>query len=163
MQRVSLIAEGPEKRVRMANLAIVGTHSTNGVAEIHSRLLRTTVVSDLAEIFPERFNNKTNGVTPRRWLLLANPDLARLITSAIGTGWITDLTQLKKIAPLADDPAFREGFRRAKHAAKERFAAWLRIDDRAGRRPPFHLRYPGQTHSRIQTPTSKYPSCHRSL
>ncbi len=73
--RVSLIAEGPEKRVRMANLAIVGTHSTNGVAEIHSRLLRTTVVSDLAELFPERFNNKTNGVTPRRWLLLANPDL----------------------------------------------------------------------------------------
>ena len=84
LPRVSLIAEGPEKRVRMANLAIVGTHSTNGVAEIHSRLLRTTVVADLAEIFPERFNNKTNGVTPRRWLLLANPDLARLITSAIG-------------------------------------------------------------------------------
>ena len=80
VSRVSLITEGPEKRVRMANLAIVGTHSTNGVAEIHSRLLRTTVVSDLAEIFPERFNNKTNGVTPRRWLLLANPDLSRLIT-----------------------------------------------------------------------------------
>ena len=75
--RVSLIAERPEKQVRMANLAIVGTHSTNGVAEIHSRLLRTTVVADLAEMFPERFNNKTNGVTPRRWLLLANPDLAR--------------------------------------------------------------------------------------
>ncbi len=126
LQRVSLITEGNEKRVRMANLAIVGTHSTNGVAEIHSRLLRTTVVSDLAEIFPGRFNNKTNGVTPRRWLLLANPDLARLITSAIGPGWVTELMQLRKIAPLADDAAFREGFRRAKHAAKERFAAWLR-------------------------------------
>ena len=92
LARVSLIAEGPEKRVRMANLAIVGTHSTNGVAEIHSRLLKKTVVADLAEIFPERFNNKTNGVTPRRWLLLANPDLARLISSAIGDGWITELT-----------------------------------------------------------------------
>ena len=88
LARVSLIAEGPEKRVRMANLAIVGTHSTNGVAEIHSRLLSTTVVSDLAEIFPDRFNNKTNGVTPRRWLLLANPDLARLLSNSIGNGWI---------------------------------------------------------------------------
>ena len=127
LARVSLIAEGPEKRVRMANLAIVGTHSTNGVAEIHSRLLRTTVVSDLAEIFPERFNNKTNGVTPRRWLLLANPDLARLLSSAIGDGWITDLSQLKKIVPLADDPAFLEGFRAAKRAAKARFASWLRM------------------------------------
>ena len=126
VSRVSLIAEGPEKRVRMANLAIVGTHSTNGVAEIHSRLLRTTVVSDLAEIFPDRFNNKTNGVTPRRWLLLANPDLSRLITDAIGDGWVTDLAQLKKIVPLADDPSFRDGFRRAKRAAKARFADWLK-------------------------------------
>ena len=124
--RVSLIAEGTEKRVRMANLAIVGTHSTNGVAEIHSRLLRKTVVSDLAEIFPERFNNKTNGVTPRRWLLLANPDLSRLITDAIGDGWVNDLAQLKKIVPLADDRAFADGFRRAKRAAKARFAAWLK-------------------------------------
>ncbi len=123
--RVSLFAEGPEKRVRMANLAIVGTHSTNGVAEIHSRLLRTSVVSDLAELFPERFNNKTNGVTPRRWLLLANPDLSRLITDAIGPGWITDLAQLRKLVPMADDPAFRDGFRQAKRAAKDRFAAWL--------------------------------------
>ena len=76
-QRVSLIEEGPTKHVRMANLAIVGSHSTNGVAAIHSRLLRTMTVKDLAEMFPERFNNKTNGVTPRRWLLLANPALAR--------------------------------------------------------------------------------------
>jgi glycogen phosphorylase len=125
ISRVSLITVGPEKRVRMANLAIVGTHSTNGVAEIHSRLLRTTVVSDLAEIFPERFNNKTNGVTPRRWLLLSNPDLSRLINDAIGDGWVCDLAQLKKIVPLADDPSFRDGFRRAKRAAKARFATWL--------------------------------------
>ena len=76
LQRVSLIEEGPAKQVRMANLAIVGSHSTNGVAAIHPKLLRTTTVRDFAEIFPERFNNKTNGVTPRRWLLLANPALA---------------------------------------------------------------------------------------
>ena len=126
LSRISLIAEGPEKRVRMANLAIVGTHSTNGVAEIHSRLLRTTVVSDLAAIFPERFNNKTNGVTPRRWLLLANPDLSRLISGAIGDGWVSDLSQLKKIVPLADDASFRGGFRQAKRAAKTRFAVWLK-------------------------------------
>jgi starch phosphorylase len=124
--RVSIVAEGPEKRIRMANLAIVGSHSTNGVAEIHTRLLRTTVVKDLAEIFPERFSNKTNGVTPRRWLLLANPDLSRVITQAIGKGWVTDLAELAKIVPLAGDRAFLDGFRRAKHAAKTRLAAWLK-------------------------------------
>ncbi len=124
--RVSIFAEGQEKRVRMANLAVVGTHSTNGVAEIHTRLLRTTVLKDLAEIFPERFSNKTNGVTPRRWLLLANPDLARLITEAIGDDWVTDLGELVNIVPFAEDRTFLEGFRRAKRAAKTRFAAWLK-------------------------------------
>src|SRR5258707_8765354 len=94
---VSLIEEGPQKHVRMANLAIVGSHSTNGVAAIHSGLLRTVTVKDLAELFPERFSNKTNGVTPRRWLLLANPALAHTITEAIGDGWITDLGQLSKL------------------------------------------------------------------
>src|SRR5499433_1672425 len=92
--RVSVIEEGPAKHVRMANLAIVGSHSTNGVAAIHSELLRTVTVKDLAEMFPERFSNKTNGVTPRRWLLLANPALANAITEAIGDGWVTDLCQL---------------------------------------------------------------------
>src|SRR5262249_53928352 len=87
--RMSLIEEGPVRKVRMAHLAIVGTHSTNGVAEIHSGLLKTAVVPDFADMFPERFNNKTNGVTPRRWLLLCNPGLARLITEAIGDGWVT--------------------------------------------------------------------------
>src|SRR5947207_14239775 len=92
--RTSLIEEGSAKHVRMANLAIVGSHSTNGVAAIHSALLRATTVKDLAETFPERFSNKTNGVTPRRWMLLANPALAGLITDAIGDGWMTDLGQL---------------------------------------------------------------------
>src|SRR5215471_11060447 len=111
--RASLIEEGPSKHVRMANLAIVGSHSTNGVAAIHSALLRSRTVKDLAEMFPERFNNKTNGVAPRRWLLLANPALARTITDAVGDGWITDLSQLNKLKPLAEDRSFRDGFRKA--------------------------------------------------
>ncbi len=124
--RVSLVEEGPDRKVRMANLAIVGSHSTNGVAAIHSELLRTTTVRDLAEIFPERFNNKTNGVTPRRWLLVANPPLTRTITDAIGDGWITDLTRLGGLKPLAGDAGFQEAFRRAKREAKTQFADWLK-------------------------------------
>jgi starch phosphorylase len=109
----------------MAHLAIVGSHSTNGVAAIHSYLLRTVTVRDLAELLPERFSNKTNGVTPRRWLLLANPSLACSITEAIGAGWITDLAQLKKLEPLAGDAGFREAVLKAKRQAKSRFAQWL--------------------------------------
>src|SRR5262249_45049126 len=123
--RASLIEERPSKHVRMANLAIVGSHSTNGVAAIHSQLLRTTTVKDLAEMFPERFNNKTNGVTPRRWLLLSNPALARTITGAIGDGWITDLSQLTKLKPLAGDKGFRDSFRSATRETKAQFASWL--------------------------------------
>jgi starch phosphorylase len=124
--RVSLIEEGSQRNIRMANLAIVGSHSTNGVAAIHSKLLRTMTVKDLAEMFPERFNNKTNGVTPRRWLLLANPRLAATITEAIGDAWITDLDQLKNLKPLADDNGFREAVRKAKRQAKSQFANWLK-------------------------------------
>jgi len=124
--RVSLIEEGPSKHVRMANLAIVGSHSINGVAALHSELLRTMTVKDLAEMFPERFNNKTNGVTPRRWLLLSNPALARTISDAIGDGWITELSQLAKLKPLADDRGLRDAFRKAKREAKSEFANWLK-------------------------------------
>jgi glycogen phosphorylase len=126
IQRVSLVEEGAVRKIRMANLAIVGSHSTNGVAAIHSRLLRTTTVKDLAEIFPERFNNKTNGVTPRRWLLLANPAFSRAITDSIGDKWITDLNQLSKLKPLAADRSFRDAFRKAKRDAKSQFSDWLR-------------------------------------
>ena len=126
VQRISLIEEGAAKHVRMANLAIVGSHSTNGVAAIHSQLLRTTTVKDLAEMFPERFSNKTNGVTPRRWMLLANPPLAKVITEAIGEGWITDLGELDKLKRLADDKGIRDGFRKAKREAKNQFVAWLK-------------------------------------
>jgi glycogen phosphorylase len=126
VQRVSLVEEQPERKVRMANLAIVGSHSTNGVAAIHSRLLRATTVKDLAEAFPERFNNKTNGVTPRRWLLVSNPALARLITEAIGDSWIADLNQLRSLTPLGNDKTFRDAFRQAKREAKSQFADWLK-------------------------------------
>ena len=126
IERVSLIEEGPTKHVRMANLAIVGSHSTNGVAAIHSRLLRTMTVKDLAEMFPERFSNKTNGVTPRRWLLMSNPALSHTITDAIGDGWMTDLSQLKKLKPLADNQALRYAFLKAKREAKSQFVDWLK-------------------------------------
>jgi len=124
--RISLIEEGPAKHVRMANLAVVGSHSTNGVSAIHSRLLRATTLRDLAEMFPDRFNNKTNGVTPRRWLLLANPALSTAITSAIGDKWITDLSELSKLRPLADDTAFHTAIAAAKRQAKLCFADWLK-------------------------------------
>ncbi len=126
IERVSLIEEGPERNIRMANLAIVGSHSTNGVAAIHSELLRTMTVKELAEQFPERFNNKTNGVTPRRWLLLANPALAHTITEAIGDAWITDLDQLRHLTPLAQDSAFQNAVLKAKREAKSEFANWLK-------------------------------------
>ena len=125
VERVSLVEEGAERKIRMANLAIVGSHSTNGVAAIHSELLRTTTVKDLAEMFPERFTNKTNGVTPRRWLLLANPALAGVITEAIGDGWMTDLNQLRKLKPLANDRGLQAAFHTAKRTAKGQFADWL--------------------------------------
>src|SRR5215813_9746708 len=126
IERVSLIEEGPSQHVRMANLAIVGSHSTNGVAAIHSRLLRTITVKDLADMYPERFSNKTNGVTPRRWLLMSNPALSQTITEAIGEGWMTDLSQLSKLKPLAGDKGLRDEFRKAKREAKAQFADWLK-------------------------------------
>jgi starch phosphorylase len=126
VQRVSLIEEGPTRRVRMAHLAVVGSHSTNGVAAIHSNLLRTRVLNDFAELYPDRFNNKTNGVTPRRWLQQANPALSQLITKAIGDDWVTDLARLRELLPLADDAGFRELFRGAKREAKLAFARWLK-------------------------------------
>jgi len=126
VSRASLVNEAGERKIRMANLAIVGSHSTNGVAEIHSRLLRTVTVKDLAEIFPERFSNITNGVNPRRWLLLANPPLANMITEAVGDGWITDLNQLSLLRPFAQESNFHQQFFKAKREAKLQFSSWLK-------------------------------------
>ena len=122
VRRVSLIDQGDPSQVRMAHLSIVGSHSVNGVSALHSRLIQKTLAPDFFELWPERFNNKTNGVTPRRWLLQANPRLAGLITKAIGDGWMTDLERLEALEPFAADPAFRQAFADVKRANKERLA-----------------------------------------
>jgi starch phosphorylase len=124
--RMSLVQEGHNRKIRMANLAIVGSHSTNGVAAIHSELLRTVTVRDFAEMYPERFSNKTNGVTPRRWLRLANPSLSETITEAIGDGWVANLEQLVNLRPLAKDKSFCDAFCKAKRTAKTQFVDWLK-------------------------------------
>jgi glycogen phosphorylase len=123
--RMSLIEEGEQKQVRMAHLAIAGCHSVNGVAEVHSRLVTTELVPDFSEFWPERFNNKTNGVTPRLWLLTSNPSLAALITDAIGDGWITNLDRLRELESLAEDAAFQERFLAVKQANKQRLTQWI--------------------------------------
>jgi starch phosphorylase len=120
---LSLIEEGPVKQVRMANLAIVGSHSVNGVAKLHSDLVKSQLVPDFAKLWPERFNNKTNGVTQRRWLLACNPGLAGLITETIGDRWIRDLDDLRRLEPLANDTAFLDRFLAVKLANKQRLAA----------------------------------------
>ncbi|MGA2805852.1 MAG: glycogen/starch/alpha-glucan phosphorylase [Acidimicrobiales bacterium] len=122
LRRMSLIEEGASKQVRMAHLAIVGSHSINGVSALHSRLVQTTLAPDFYRLWPERFNNKTNGVTPRRWLVQANPLLARLITRTIGDRWITDLDKLRELEPWASDGAFRDEFMAIKRSNKERLA-----------------------------------------
>jgi starch phosphorylase len=119
---MSIVDEGPPKQVRMAHLAIVGSHSINGVAELHSELIRTRLVPDFYQLMPERFNNKTNGVTQRRWLLKANPPLTRLISAKIGDGWLTDLSRLTELESYAEDEEFRYEFRKIKRANKERLA-----------------------------------------
>jgi starch phosphorylase len=122
MRRMSIIEEDGEKYVRMAHLAIVGSCSVNGVAKLHSELLKNVVLRDFAEYWPAKFNNKTNGITPRRWLLKANPSLAQLITETIGDGWITDLEQLRALEAFADDAVFQERFLRSKRRNKEALA-----------------------------------------
>ncbi len=126
LTRLSLIDEAGEKRVRMANLATAGTHAVNGVAALHSRLLRQTVLRDFAELWPERFCNITNGVTPRRFMVLSNPALAQLLDEVVGPGWVTDLARLKTLEGRADDRAFREKWRRIKRANKEVLARLIR-------------------------------------
>ncbi len=120
MARMSLIEEGHEQHVRMAYLAIVGSYSVNGVAALHSKLLQQGLFRDFYDLWPHKFNNKTNGVTPRRWLASCNPELAELITKTIGDGWLTDLSLLKKLAPCADDKAFRKRWQQIKQSAKQK-------------------------------------------
>lgn len=126
MRRMSIIEEGEPKRVRMAHLAIVGSHSVNGVSGLHSQLVRTELVPDFAELWPERFGNVTNGVTPRRWLVQANPRLAELMTEHIGSGWVNDLERLRELEPMLEERELRDALRRVKRANKERLAAVIR-------------------------------------
>jgi starch phosphorylase len=121
LRRMSLFEEVGEKKVRMAHLAVVGSHSVNGVSALHSEILKRELFRDFHELWPERFNNKTNGITPRRWLRLCNPGLSALVSEAIGEGWVQDLDQLRRLEPLAEDPAFRARWREVKQANK----AWL--------------------------------------
>jgi starch phosphorylase len=122
IQRMSLIEESAPKQVRMTHLAIVGSHSINGVSALHTELIKTALVPDFAELWPERFANITNGITQRRWLLKANPRLAALIRSTIGDGWITDLSQLRALEERAADPTFQADFQRVKRSNKEQLA-----------------------------------------
>ena len=124
--RISIIEESNPKMVRMANLSIIGSHSVNGVAELHSELLKREMFPEFNTIFPGRFNNKTNGITQRRWLLDANPKLASLISDAIGDGWITDYDQIRGLARFADDSSFVEKFAAIKRGNKVRAAEYLR-------------------------------------
>ena len=123
ISRLSLIDESGERYVRMAHLACVGSHATNGVAALHSELLKSDVLKDFYEMWPQKFSNKTNGVTPRRWMVLSNPRLSDLITEHIGDGWIKDLSQLKRLEPLAEDAGFRSRWREIKQHNKRQFAA----------------------------------------
>ncbi len=126
--KISIIEESSPKMVRMANLAIIGSHSTNGVAALHSKLLKENMFPEFAEIFPDRFNNKTNGITQRRWLLDANPALSSLITEAIGDKWITDFNEIEKLKGFVDDASFMEKFSAVKETAKNNAATFLKKD-----------------------------------
>ncbi len=119
MRRMSLVEEGYAKQIRMAHLSIVGSHSVNGVAALHSELIKTELVPDFYELWPEKFNNKTNGITQRRWLLICNPGLSELIDGTIGNEWVTDLYRLKALEPYADDAGFRADFMDVKRRNKE--------------------------------------------
>jgi starch phosphorylase len=130
IRRLSLIDESGERYVRMAHVASVGSHAINGVASLHSELLKRDVLRDFAALWPERFSNKTNGVTPRRWMVLSNPRLSHCITQRIGDGWMRDLSQLRRLEGLADDADFRAEWRQIKHANKAALSGF--IQDRTG-------------------------------
>jgi len=126
LRRISFIEENDHKQIRMPYLSIVGSHTINGVAELHTELLKTTVFKDFYKLFPERFQNKTNGITPRLWLRNVNPELSKIITAKIGDGWITELQQLRQLEAFADEPEFQQSWRSVKRLKKEQLAYWLK-------------------------------------
>ncbi len=129
LRRVSIVEEGTDKMIRMAHLAIIGSHSVNGVSALHTELMKSKVMKDFYDIYPERFNNKTNGITPRRWLRKCNPALSTLITGKIGEWWVADLDKLKALVPLAEVGAFRAAWRAAKKENKERLAEYIKTEN----------------------------------
>jgi starch phosphorylase len=139
--RMSLIEEGPDKKVRMAFLAIVCAHTVNGVAALHSDLLKKTIFKDFHEFFPGKLTNKTNGVTPRRWLHCCNPGLSHLISEKLGDldEWITNMTTLRDLAPWSEDRDFVSKFQNVKRACKEKLAAWVK--DKTGFTIPIDALY----------------------
>jgi starch phosphorylase len=130
LQLLSIVEEGGEQQIRMAYLAIVGSFSVNGVAQLHTDLLKAGLFSDFYELWPEKFNNKTNGVTPRRWVALSNPTQSKLLTDTVGAGWLTDLTQLEKLAPFASKAKFQKQWQSVKHDNKLRLKDY--IEDSTG-------------------------------
>lgn len=126
IKRMSLIEEGHDKRVSMSKLCIIGSHSVNGVSELHTELLKTTLFKDFYELYPDKFNSKTNGITQRRWLKKANPLLSSLITKEIGDGWVKDLKEIKNIEPLADNASFRKKWDEAKRENKIKLAEYIK-------------------------------------
>jgi len=142
MARMSIIEEGQDRKVRMAYLAIVGSHSVNGVAALHTEIIKNQLFRDFYDLWPEKFNNKTNGITQRRWLKLCNPKLAGLITDKIGSEWITDLNMLKKLIPFADDESFQKEWRNVKKQNKKFLAEYI------------------WTHTKIKVNTDSLFDCH---
>ncbi len=128
LRRMSIIGEDGEKHIRMSHLAIVGSHKVNGVAALHTKLMKATLFSDFHAFYPGKIINKTNGITPRRWIIEANPELTKLISQHIGNGWKTDLSQLKKLIPLAEDKAFRAAFRAIKETKKQQFVSFIKAE-----------------------------------
>ncbi|MBS2001202.1 MAG: glycogen/starch/alpha-glucan phosphorylase [Cyanobacteria bacterium SZAS LIN-5] len=127
LKRMSIIDEAGRKFIRMAHLASIGSHAINGVAELHSQLVTVDVLKDFYELWPEKFGNVTNGVTPRRWMVVSNPELSSLISETIGEDWVTDLTQLKRLEPFANDPAFRKKWAEIKHQNKLHLATYIKM------------------------------------
>jgi glycogen phosphorylase len=132
IRRLSIIDETAPRSIRMAHLACIGSHTVNGVSEIHTRLLRQRSLADFHKLWPEKIITITNGVTPRRWMLVSNPRLSELITDSIGSGWITDLSQLRRLEPLAEDPSFRTAWRRIKQNNKQELAEYARKNQGLG-------------------------------
>ena len=150
--RLSIIQEGSRQAVRMAHLATVGSHAVNGVAALHSELLKSTVMQDFHDLWPEKFHNVTNGVTPRRFLRLSNPGLSSLITARTGSDdWIINLEKLRQLESHADDAAFHQEWRAVKLANKRKLANQIKSSDRCFRRSRQPVRYPGQAYPRVQT------------